>query len=182
MTTQQLDTFSDKIFWFLISRTGDKELAKDLTQDILLKIISKRSQLSSVDNLDAWIYRVARNRLIDHTRKMSEKRIPGNTTLVAENTEEDFLDGINNCLKIIISEYDDDDTELFLKVFSGDLTQKEAARKLNIPYSTLKSRVQKVREDVFNRFLEECCKLVYNSNGEVINCTPLIRDEACCSE
>jgi len=176
MTTKQLDTYSDKIFRFLISRTGDEELAKDLTQDILLKIISKRSQLSSVDNLDAWIYRVARNRLIDHTRKKSERRIPEHTTLVADHTEEDFLDGINNCLKIIISEYDDEDTEWFLKVFSGELSQKEAAQKLNIPYSTLKSRVQKVREDVFNRFLEECCKLVYNSKGDVINCSPLYRD------
>jgi RNA polymerase sigma-70 factor, ECF subfamily len=180
MTTEQLDKYSDKIFRFLIGRTGDKELAKDLTQDILLKIMKKRSQLSSIGNLDAWIYRVARNRLIDHARKKSESRIHEYEQIEGGSEEQDFLDGINSCLKNIIKDHEGEETELYLKVFSGELTQKDAAKQLNIAYSTFKSRVQKVRKDVFNRFLDECCELIYNSKREVINCRPLCEDESGC--
>ncbi len=182
MTNKLIQKYSGLIHRFLVNRLQDDELAKDLTQDILLKIIRNESKLSSIENLDAWIYRVAQNRLIDQTRKKRESRINEDTALEAESSEEDFLDGINSCLEMIIREYDDTETELFLKVFSGEVSQKDAARQLGIPYSTLKSRVQKVRDDVFNRFLNECCSLIYNSEGEVINCRPISRNDACCFE
>ncbi len=182
MTEQLILKYSDQIHRFLVRRLQDVELARDLTQDILLKIIQNESKLSSVNNLDAWIYRVASNRLIDHTRKKKESRIDEDASLRADPSEEDYLDGINACLKTIIREYDGKESDLFLKVFSGEVSQKDAARQLGIPYSTLKSRVQKVREDVYNRFLNECCRLIYNNHGEVINCRPVDRDEACCVE
>lgn len=177
-----MEKYSDQIYQFLNRRLNDNELARDLTQDILMKLIQNKSQLSSVENLDAWIYRVARNRLIDHTRKKREERLYNSLAVPADPKEVDFLDGINACLETIIREYDDEKAGIFLQIFSGELTQKEAALQLDIPYSTLKSRVQKVREDVFNRFLKECCKLIYNNDGEVINCRPIYRDEGCCSE
>jgi RNA polymerase sigma-70 factor (ECF subfamily) len=52
---------------FVAARTGDPELAADLTQDVLVRSIASGA-LDRVDNPTAWLYRSARNAVIDHYR------------------------------------------------------------------------------------------------------------------
>ena len=78
-----------------------------------------------------------------------------------------LVDSIAACLEDIIQNYDSEQADLLLDILGGRITQKDAARELGIPYSTLKLRVQKARSVVFERFVDECC--VRNRDGEVIN-------------
>jgi RNA polymerase sigma-70 factor (ECF subfamily) len=89
----------------------------------------------------------------------------------AENNR--MIKGIAECLYELINEYDKDERELLLSVFSKSMTQKEMAKYLNIPYSTLKSRIQKARGQILNDFRSRCCTLQHNSKGEIIGCTPV---------
>ena len=52
---------------FVAARVGDRELAADLTQDVILRSIASGA-LDRVDNPSAWLYRSARNAVIDHYR------------------------------------------------------------------------------------------------------------------
>jgi RNA polymerase sigma-70 factor, ECF subfamily len=52
---------------FVAARVGDRELAADLTQDVILRSIQSGA-LDRVDNPSAWLYRSARNAVIDHYR------------------------------------------------------------------------------------------------------------------
>ena len=55
------------IYTFLYYRVSRPEDAEDLTSDVVLKII--RALKGQRGNFHAWIYRIARNRLIDYYRK-----------------------------------------------------------------------------------------------------------------
>lgn len=49
--------------------TRSPELAKDLSQDIFLKLWENRDRLAGVEKLDAYIYVLSRNLIQDHLRK-----------------------------------------------------------------------------------------------------------------
>ena len=168
--------YREKILNFLRSRVSDDELAKDLTQDIFVKVLQNQNRLEEIENLDSWIFTIARNRLIDHTRKKKEQILEDED--VADNEREidkinQLVNEISDCLMQFIEEYEGVDNQLLISIFSGETSQKEAAKELDIPYSTLKSRVQKAREVIFNRFIEECCTLIYDKDGNIINCEPV---------
>lgn len=171
----------DDIFRYLDRRLNDAEQANDLTQEVFLTVLRQGEALETIDNVEGWLYRVARNRLIDHTRKTTEDRLPHNAEPVREDDREDDRDavghlvgGIGLCLRNLIAEYDAMETQVLLDVFTGRVTQKEAAIEQGIPYSTFKSRVQKARSVITERFQDVCCEaLIRNRHGDVINCRPV---------
>lgn len=170
------ETYHDKIFRYVNSRLDDPDRAQDLTQDVFETIVAHEDQLGDIRSFDRWIYRIAKNRLIDHSRKKKEARLERQHLVPARSEPENIeslVSGISECLRSIIADYDPEQADLLLAIFGGRITQKDAAYELGIPYSTLKSRVQKAREVVFVRFVDECCKLVRNSEGRIINCRPV---------
>jgi RNA polymerase sigma-70 factor, ECF subfamily len=61
------ELYSVAIFRYLCRRTGDSELAQDLTSRVFLKVLEAiRSQHCWQESFSNWLYCVARNLLIDH--------------------------------------------------------------------------------------------------------------------
>lgn len=50
--------------------TKSPELAKDLTQEIFLKIWILRGRLKEVENFEAFLYRTAKNMIVDELRRL----------------------------------------------------------------------------------------------------------------
>ncbi|HMQ02283.1 MAG TPA: sigma-70 family RNA polymerase sigma factor [Candidatus Doudnabacteria bacterium] len=64
------DLYIDKIYRFLYFRVHHKELAEDLTSQTFLQAFDKIHQYDSSKGLfGAWLYRVARNLMIDEMRR-----------------------------------------------------------------------------------------------------------------
>ena len=57
----------DRLRAFVAARVEDPELAADITQDVIVRSIASGA-LDRVDNPAAWLYRSARNAVIDHYR------------------------------------------------------------------------------------------------------------------
>lgn len=64
------DELSPKVYGFFLARTGHKEVAEDLAQNMFIKLID------NIDGFDpqrgrftVWFWQMARNLLIDHYRK-----------------------------------------------------------------------------------------------------------------
>ena len=49
--------------------TKCEQLAKDVVQDVFLKLWEQRDQFHKIDNINGWLYRVTENKLIDFLRK-----------------------------------------------------------------------------------------------------------------
>ena len=70
-TREQLDASWDETFErlrsFIAARVRDDDVAADIAQDVLVRNIAAGA-LDRVDNPTAWLYRSARNAVIDHYR------------------------------------------------------------------------------------------------------------------
>jgi RNA polymerase sigma-70 factor, ECF subfamily len=64
------DQYVEKIYKFLYFRTFDQALSEDLTSQVFLKAMEKISTVDeSKGTFQAWLYRIARNLLIDEYRR-----------------------------------------------------------------------------------------------------------------
>lgn len=59
---------SSKLLRFALQILQDEEEAKDVLQDIFLKLWQKRDELVKVENLEAFVLRMIRNRCLDLIR------------------------------------------------------------------------------------------------------------------
>lgn len=63
------DRYLDKIYRFIYYKTFSKELAEDLTSDVFHKALTKIGSFDGEKGtFSAWLYRIARNSVIDHFR------------------------------------------------------------------------------------------------------------------
>lgn len=60
--------FVDRIFRFIYLKTSNRETAEDLTSDCFMSAI-KYMQTNRVDNVRAFLYKIARNKVIDYYRE-----------------------------------------------------------------------------------------------------------------
>ena len=75
---------------FISRRVADVDTADDLTQEVLLKVHRAGHDIEAVDDVAAWIYRIARNTLIDHYRRRD--RHPDPAELPSEIVALDLAD------------------------------------------------------------------------------------------
>ena len=66
--------YKQPLYNFLVYRCSDAQLADEVFQDTWLAIISARNQYQPTGTFKAWIYRIARNKLIDQHRKRPKSR------------------------------------------------------------------------------------------------------------
>lgn len=60
---------SDALFRYCYGKLGDRELAKDLTQDIFMKTWQYIAGGKKIENLKSFLFRTAHNAVIDEYRK-----------------------------------------------------------------------------------------------------------------
>lgn len=98
------DVFVEKIYKFIYYKTGHRETAEDLTSQTFFKALNKINTFKVNDNFSAWIYRIARNLVIDHYRtKKNDNNIDDMWDLSAQEDLE--LDTDNKHKILAVKEY-----------------------------------------------------------------------------
>lgn len=69
------EKYSDAIFRYCFYRVYEREKAKDLVQEVYMKTWQYLSKGNEVENIRAFLYRVARNLIIDGSRKKKESSL-----------------------------------------------------------------------------------------------------------
>lgn len=100
----------DNIFRFIFLKVDSQELAEDFTQDVFLKLWEK---IESVENPRAFLYKVARDKIIDYYRKKERE-----TTVALE--EPLLKDEKINLEKEIIKSLEMEDIQDALKLLKDD--------------------------------------------------------------
>src|SRR3989344_1472563 len=129
--TKAYDELSDSIFRHCWFRIGDRERAKDLMQEAFTKSWQYISRGEKVDNLKAFLYRVANNLIIDEYRKKKELSLDN---LMVEGFEPGFDDRRKNEQEIdarfilgVVNRLDEKYREAVLMRYIDDLSPKEIA-------------------------------------------------------
>jgi len=144
--------FASKIYALGMKLTRDEQLSNDLVQDSML-IIWQKAPLYDLDKGSAqtWIFTLVRNRCFDMLRK--RKRQPDSIGAedifadseqeLATNPEQVQANEIQvEQLQRHFDKLPEPQREVIDYVFMQDMTHQEAARELNIPLGTLKSRLR----------------------------------------
>src|SRR5215204_6298583 len=167
---------------FVTSRTGDPELAADITQDVVVRSIASGA-LDRVDDVSAWLYRSARNAVIDHYR--TRRRHDGDVDLdrwpapdVSGNLPNDATRELARCLQPMLGQLDPTARDALTRVDLDRQTHREAAEQLGISVSGMKSRVQRARRDL-KEHLTACCQVQTDSSGSLADYTPIVGSCAC---
>jgi RNA polymerase sigma-70 factor (ECF subfamily) len=128
---------------------GNWDDARDCLQETFLKCWRSQHDLGKIDNLRAWIFRVAINTGRD-ARSAAWRRKKQPLAIEAEehaargpSAEAVAVEGERlERLRGAIAELRDEEKEVFLLRQNGELTYEEIAELLNIPSGTVKTRMR----------------------------------------
>jgi RNA polymerase sigma-70 factor, ECF subfamily len=174
-----LDAVRARLHAFLARRVESPEVADDLTQDVLLRLLQHRD--TAVEHPTAWLYRVARNVLIDHYRtRASQQRLTSGdpATAATAPAEEPFADDpqaaqreLAGCLRSLVDQLAEPYRSAVTAVDLDGQTQAEVARRLGLSVSGMKSRVQRGRHQL-RELLTECCRVHTSPTGGISDFEP----------
>ncbi len=177
----------DRLRAFVASRVGDPEAAADITQDVVVRSIAAGA-LERVDDPIAWLYRSARNAIIDHYRTRRTHLPLDDADAVDESWWDDGPgadDGPNEatrelstCLVPLMDQLPDSARDALVRVEIDGLTQRRAAQEAGVSLSGMKSRVQRGRR-ALRDLLEECCSVDVDRRGGIADYRPSGRTCGC---
>jgi RNA polymerase sigma-70 factor, ECF subfamily len=165
----------DRIQAFVAARVDDRELAADITQDVIVRSIASGA-LERVDNPAAWLYRSARNAVIDHYRtRRNHASLDGLDAWPAEDVDDEpneAMRELSRCLHPMLDQLSPAGRDALVRVDVDGQTQLRAARQLGLSLSGMKSRVQRARRDL-KELLEQCCAVEVDRRGGVTDYRPV---------
>jgi RNA polymerase sigma factor (sigma-70 family) len=102
---QTVKDYGKRLFSFIRSRVNTNEDAEDILQDVWYQLSIINS--GSIEQLGAWLYRVAQNKIIDRYRKQKPEAI--------EDYSYEDEDGEMNFKEILLQDEEDDVELKYLK-------------------------------------------------------------------
>jgi RNA polymerase sigma-70 factor (ECF subfamily) len=66
---QLIETYQHRLMRYLMFLTGKREVAEDLFQEVWIRVLRRGSQYNGKARFDTWVFTIARNLVIDLSRK-----------------------------------------------------------------------------------------------------------------
>ena len=149
-----INRHQSKLYGFIYSKVGDRDLTDDIFQDTFIKIIKtlKSNSYNEEGKFLPWVMRIAHNLIIDHFRRnkkmpmfreteefsifsiMSDQSLTIENQLITEQVEQD--------LKRIIQELPADQREVVMMRMYQDLSFKEIAELTGVSINTALGRMR----------------------------------------
>ncbi len=161
--------FYDKILGYVIKKVNDIDVAKDITQEVMGRMIDAYDRQLDVKNIKAWLFQVTRNIIADRYRR---KDFLNYVDTEIESSDENEIpaiaaeDFIVPMIKLLPDKYS---VPLYMSDIEN-MKQSDIAEKLNLSLSATKMRCQRARKKLHELFLE-CCDIEYTENGAFAHCT-----------
>ena len=139
---------------FFLRMTGyDRELARDLTQDLFLRLWDSRHNYDERRPFRTWMFAIAYNMLKnEYRRRMNVMEYAENAPKEEPVTDTDHLEQeqLDRILSDAIGRLPEPQKVVFLLRYEEELPLTEIARVCNIPEGTVKSRLFTALTEVRN--------------------------------
>lgn len=161
---------SDSLRGFLRSRTATDADAEDLLQEVFLRIHRRLPELREPAKLQGWVYRIARNVVIDHYRLRRQHAPLEVDAVAADPAGRDAVD-LSPALRRFLAELPPAYREPLIRhEFQGEGLADIAAA-LGLSLTAVKSRVRRARL-LLRQMLDRCCRFEFDRRGRVISAVP----------
>ena len=144
---------------FIRKRVSNKEDADDILQEVFYQLVKANNLMNPIEQVSAWLYRVARNLIINHGKKKQEEELPYYFDETGEEILKDFsevLFGNDSAspspeveylrslvwieLENALAELPVEQREIYEQTELLGLPVKEIATQTGVPVNTLLSR------------------------------------------
>lgn len=151
---------SSKILSYLIKRLPRKEDAQEILNDVFLEAIEGLPTLHKKENLSAWLYKIAHNKVVDFYRKRKIKsfifsQMPYLELIAEEISQPEFQfeknkirDKIESSLRAISKRY-----QQILKMrYEEEMSVKHIATTLDLSFKATESLLYRARQDFIKAY------------------------------
>jgi RNA polymerase sigma factor (sigma-70 family) len=150
---------SKKLLRFATQLLKDEDEAKDVVQDVFLKLWQKRDDLAQIENVEAFAMRMTRNRCLDVMR--ANKTIPISSVTDRRMKEEtvdvhvqvEFTESANQIKKLINGLPDLQRTVMFLRDIE-QFSYDEIAETTELQVNAIRVNLSRARKKVRDEFLK----------------------------
>lgn len=162
--------YYDEIYLFAARQLNDRELARDLTQEIFISMLrSIASYQEKRASFRTWLYRIATNKVIDFRRRAQPDIIP-----LEESDETEIIDYVgridyeNNMvhaeflekIEQYVSSFETDVQQIFRLHIYGGQTFWEIATLTGMPEASVKSKYYRLIKQVRRAFYDAYTEIV----------------------
>jgi RNA polymerase sigma-70 factor (ECF subfamily) len=163
---------------FVRRRIADPNQADDLVAEILLRIHQNIGSLDDQERLPNWVFRIARNAIIDEYRRAGRSREQLTATLQdepaqvpADEDESAAVRELSTCLRPMLNGLPAEQRDAVEMIDLSGMTQADAAERAGVSLSGMKSRVQRGRRRLAE-LLGQCCALTLDGRGVPMDYEP----------
>lgn len=177
------EDFHGSLRAFVSSRIKQPSDAEDVVQDIFLQIYKNLFTLRDEAQLPAWVFTIARNAIANYFRIISRLPEPlaDDFDLPAPiETPETYgatVNALTNCLEPMIEALPKTYRDAVRLTELKGVSQAAAAKQAGLSVSGMKSRVQRGRRKLREKFLE-CCEIELDTCHIIVACR--CRNCGCC--
>jgi RNA polymerase sigma-70 factor (ECF subfamily) len=156
--------FAGRLRAFVARRVPAGIEPDDVVQEVFVRVVRHLPSLRDAERIEAWLFQIARNTLRDAMRARQRRDLRTDTLeidLPAEPDAEDVRAAeaeLAPCLTPMIARLAEPYRTALELTSVGGLTQTEAARRVGVSVSGMKSRVQRAR-DQLKEMLLRCCEV-----------------------
>ncbi len=150
---------SKKLLRFATQLLKDEDEAKDVVQDVFLKLWQKRDELEKVENIEAFAMRMTRNRCLDVIRASKTIAVSAETArwmkelTVDVHSQIEFTESANQIKKLINGLPDLQRTIMYLRDIE-QLSYDEIADTTELQLNAIRVNLSRARKKVRDEFLK----------------------------
>jgi len=149
---QLIELYQHRLLRYLLFLTGRREVAEDLFQETWMRVLLRGAQYNGKARFDTWLFTIARNLVIDLSRKRTMASLDEMSEGDDERPFEIAMDGPSPFEQFRLREDSAEVAEVLLKLepsyrevlvlrFHEEMSLDEIAKMTRSPLSTVKSRL-----------------------------------------
>ena len=171
--------YRQKIYNLLYQRVRDREIAKDLTQDVFLKAFQGLPHFKQDSKFYSWLYRIACNCGVDYMRKQKRQKVLmfGELPPDADNTLQmaqvypspsEMMENeeLGHIIRQAVRQLSPGQRRVFRLRYRMELSIKEIAVRLKKPEGTVKSQLYYAHQKLQNMLIPYLRNEPLHWNGE----------------
>jgi len=159
---------------YLRKQTGSDADADDLLQEVFLRIHRGVGALKDTSRLQGWVYRIARNVVIDRARSRQNRIAvdvdPDSMSDGAESAGREAID-LTPTLRRFMQQLPDAYREPLIRQEIHGHSLHQISEDLGLTLPAAKSRVHRGRL-MLREMLDHCCRFEFDRRGRVIEAIP----------
>ena len=171
-----VEAYSFRVFALIRSKCANEDLAEEITQSTFCTIAQKLPTYTETGKFEAWLFRIAMNRLRDEMRRRKRHAIPMENEMigvlsggVSDVQEDDEAAAQIQRLRVAVRQLSSSDQDIIHMRHSAGMSYKQIAEVLGEPLGTVLARQHRALKKL--RSFMDCEDYLQNSAPEgAIDC------------